>query len=176
MSPEIVMLEEMKLVGMRLAMTFAEDRTTKLWRAFSPRRREIEDTDGADLYSVEIYPDIDFFTNFRPGVEYEKWAAVKVHGFDGLPKGMEKLIVPKGAYALFHYKGKPSDAMETFRYIYGVWLPASVYEMDDRPYFARMGEKYKGESDDSEEDFWIPIREKSGLGKPPSDPLNKSLT
>jgi AraC family transcriptional regulator len=32
--------------------------------------------------------------------------------------------------------------------------------MDDRPYFALMGDKYKGEVLDSEEEFWIPIKKK----------------
>jgi AraC family transcriptional regulator len=32
--------------------------------------------------------------------------------------------------------------------------------MDNRPYFALMGEKYKGENPESEEDFWIPVKKK----------------
>jgi AraC family transcriptional regulator len=33
--------------------------------------------------------------------------------------------------------------------------------MDGRPYFALMGEKYKGEQPDSEEEFWVPVKPKS---------------
>ncbi len=71
---------------------------------------------------------------------------------------MEKLVLPQGLYAVFHYKGKPSEAEETFKYIYGVWLLNSIYEMDNRPYISLMGNKYKGEDPDSEEEFWIPIK------------------
>lgn len=141
-------------------MSFANNKTSKLWRNFSPRIKEIKNLTGSNRYSVELYPYTTFFENFDPEMEYEKWAAAAVSEFDTIPDGMEKLIVPKGLYAVFHYKGKPSEAQETFRFIFGLWLPHSEYKMDERPYFALMGEKYKGESPDSEEEFWIPIIKK----------------
>jgi AraC family transcriptional regulator len=149
--------KETKLVGKKIRTTFAYNKTVELWRSFSPRRKEIKNSINTNLYSVELYPDHTFFENLNPMREYEKWAAVEVSEFDTIPDGMEKLIIPKGQYAVFYYKGKPSEAQETFRYIYGNWLPNSEYKMDERPYFALMGEKYKGESTESEEEFWIPI-------------------
>ncbi len=91
---------------------------------------------------------------------FEKWAAIAVSDFDQVPDDMETLIIPSGPYAVFSYRGKPSEAQETFRFIYGMWLPHSGYAMDDRPYFALMGENYKGEDPESEEEFWKPIRKK----------------
>lgn len=160
MTPQIVSLEETKLIGNKLSMSFARDRTAELWRSFTPRRKEIKNAANQDLFSVELYPDTNFFVKFGPEKEYEKWAAIEVSDFDVIPDGMEKLIIPHGLYAVFHYIGKPSEAQNTFRFIYGDWLPKSKYTMDDRPYFALMGEKYKGEDRESEEDFWIPIRKK----------------
>ncbi len=160
MEPKIKTLKTTKLIGTKTSMSFAHDKTVELWRSFSPRRKEIDNSVNSDLFSVEIYPNTSFFENFNPVQEFEKWAAVAVKDFDTIPEEMEKLIIPSGLYAVFHYRGKPSDAQETFRFIYGTWLPNSAYEMDDRPYFARMGEKYKGEATDSEEEFWVPIREK----------------
>ncbi|WLR42035.1 GyrI-like domain-containing protein [Bacillus carboniphilus] len=92
--------------------------------------------------------------------EFIKWAAVEVRDFDTIPDSMEKLIIPTGQYAVFHYRGKPSEAEGTIRFIYESWLPNSEYKLDHRPYFALMGEKYKGEAIDSEEEFWIPIQKK----------------
>jgi len=37
------------------------------------------------------------------------------------------------------------------------WLPQSGYQLDDRPHLAHMGEKYRGERDDTEEAFYLPI-------------------
>ena len=73
---------------------------------------------------------------------------------------MESLTVPEGLYAVFPYKGKPSEAKGAFKYMYGEWLPNSEYEMDSRPYFALMSEMYKGEHPESEEEFWVPIKKK----------------
>jgi AraC family transcriptional regulator len=160
MKPRIEVISATKLIGQKLTMSFAKNRTVELWQSFSPRRKEIKNLVNADLYSVEIYPDTNFFKRFDPTKEFEKWAAVAVNDFSTVPDEMAKLTIPEGEYAVFHYKGKPSDIQETFQYIYGVWLPNSEYKMDDRPYFALMGEKYKGEDPESEEEFWIPIRKK----------------
>jgi AraC family transcriptional regulator len=38
------------------------------------------------------------------------------------------------------------------------WLPASGYELDDRPHFEILGERYKNNDPDSEEELWFPVR------------------
>lgn len=161
MEPRIEELKETKLIGKNLKMSFVNNRTFELWKSFSPNRKEIQNHVNTNLFSVDIYPRSDFFEQFNSNEEFEKWAAVEVANFGLIPNEMEKLVIPEGKYAVFHYKGKPSEAQATFQFIYGTWLPNSQYKMDDRPYFALMGEKYKGENSDSEEEFWIPIRPKS---------------
>lgn len=157
-NPRIETLTDTKLIGKKLTMSFANDRTIELWQSFSPRRKEITNSVNSYLYSAAIYPTTSFFEQFNPNAEYEKWAAVEVSDYDSIPNEMEILTIPAGEYAVFHYKGKPSDAQETFQYIYGEWLPNSEYELDARPYFALMGDKYKGENPDSEEEFWVAVR------------------
>jgi AraC family transcriptional regulator len=39
-------------------------------------------------------------------------------------------------------------------------LPNSAYELDDREHFELLGEKYKNNDPNSEEEIWIPIRPK----------------
>ncbi len=160
MVPRIETLPITKLIGKKLNTTFANDKTFELWRSFSPRKHEIKNFIGNDLYSVEIYPKTHFFQEFNPTEEFEKWAAIVVSDFNDVPKGMSSLTIPAGEYAVFHYIGKPSEAMGTFRYIYDEWLPNSEFDLDNRPYFARMGAKYIGEDPKSEEEFWIPIKKK----------------
>jgi len=160
MTPSIQTLPQTKLVGQKMTMSFAQDKTLELWQSFSPRKKEIKNSLNDDFYSVEIYPNTSFFQNFNTTQAFEKWAAIAVSEIDEIPKGMQSLNIPEGLYAVFPYQGKPSEAMDTFRYIYAEWLPNSEYEMDDRPYFALMGAKYKGEHPDSEEEFCIPIKKK----------------
>jgi AraC family transcriptional regulator len=71
---------------------------------------------------------------------------------------METLNSPRGLYAVFQYKGAASKGAETYQYIYGTWLPESDFLLDNRPHFAVMGEKYKNEDPDSEEEMWIPVK------------------
>jgi len=160
MNPRIQTLPSTLLIGKKSITSYADNNTFELWQSFSPRKIEIEHSINNDSYAVEIYPTTTFFQNFDPTREFEKWAAIAVSKIDEIPEGMQSLAIPEGLYAVFTYKGKPSEVMKTFRYIYSEWLPKSEYTMDDRPYFALMGTNYKGEHPDSEEEFWIPIKKK----------------
>jgi len=160
MDARIEILAEKKLVGKRMNMTFSDNKTVDLWRGFMPGREEIKNKIGTELYSMQIYPRL-FFDNFNPDAEFEKWATVEVKDFDTIPDGMETFTMPGGTYAVFLYKGASSAASDTFRYIFGTWLLNSEYTLDHRPHFEILGEKYKNESPDSEEELWIPIKLKS---------------
>ncbi|MCB9262883.1 MAG: GyrI-like domain-containing protein [Flavobacteriales bacterium] len=161
MTPRIEIFPETVLIGMSLTMSFAENKTVQLWQSFMPRRSEIKNARGVELFSVDVYNDSNFYQKFSPVKQFEKWAAVAVSINKRVPDGMKSLLIPKGEYAVFHYKGKPSEAQPTFQYIFGKWLPESKYQMADRPFMAIMNEKYLGEHPDSEEEFWVPIIPKS---------------
>ncbi|MEJ7611278.1 MAG: GyrI-like domain-containing protein [Ferruginibacter sp.] len=98
--PRIEILQEKKLVGKRLMMSFAENGTGELWKSFMPLRKQIHDPIGNDLFSVQVYPP-GFFDHFNPTVIFEKRAAVEVKGFNSIPAGMETFIIPGGLYAVF---------------------------------------------------------------------------
>lgn len=157
--PRIKILKGKQLAGKRLRMSFVNNRTAELWKTFMPLRNSVTNVVGQDLYSVEIYG-ADFFQNFDPDRDFEKWAAVEVNDSEDLPASIELLIIPKGQYAVFFYKGRASEGEAVYRYIHTQWLPASGYELDNRPHFALMGAKYKNDDPESEEEIWIPIREK----------------
>lgn len=161
MNPRIETLPETTLIGMRIQMNFLTNRIPKLWQRFMPRRMEIEYSVGSELYSVETYSKLSYFDHFNPATEFEKWATLRVDKFENIPEGMEKLILPIGIYAVFPFKGADSEAPKMYQYIIGTWIPNSIYELDHRPHFALMGEKYKNNDPDSEEEFWIPIKPKS---------------
>ncbi len=160
MTVTMQILPELRLTGMKVNMSFAVNKTAELWQRFMPMRVEIRDTVGPELYSVEVYPDTGFFGGFSLAREFEKWAAVPVSGSAPVHPAMHSLIIPPGLYAVFRYRGKPSEAASAYQFIYGQWMPNSEYELDDRPHFAKMGGGYKGEHPSSEEDLWIPVRPK----------------
>lgn len=139
---------------MKLIMSFADDKTGQLWQRFMPRRKEIRNNMTTDLISLQIYPP---GFDFSPNTQFEKWAAIEVSDFEHVPDGMESLLLPEGLYAVFHYKGSSMDT-RIFQYIFGEWLPKSGYQLNNRPHFEVLGEKYKNASPDSEEEIWIPVK------------------
>jgi AraC family transcriptional regulator len=160
MEPRIEILKEKKLVGKRVAMSFANNQTFKLWQSFMPGRNEIKNSLSPDLFSIQLFPSSFQFTPPDFKATFEKWAAVEVSDFEVVPPGMETLILNKGLYAVFDYKGLSTDAT-IFNHIFGTWLPNSkTYLLDDRPHFEVLGEKYKNNHPDSEEEIWIPIKTK----------------
>lgn len=46
---------------------------------------------------------------------------------------VEWMHLDKGWYAVFLFKGEPSEIPLLYRYVYGVWLPESGYQPDNRP-------------------------------------------
>ena len=156
--PRIESSGERKLIGKRMRMSLANNKTGELWRSFAPRRSEIINNLTLDLISMQVYGPT-HFEEFKPTNEFEKWATVEVTDFDKVPGDMETFTLHEGLYAVFDYKGSSSDPT-IFQYIFGTWLPNSGYVLDDRPHFEILGDKYKNNDPTSEEEIWIPIKPK----------------
>lgn len=159
MEPRIENLPEKKLMGFRLKMSMADNKTFELWQNFMRNRNKIKNSIGSQLYSVNVF-DPFYFQNFDPNKEFVKWAATEVADFGSSIDGMEQMSLPQGLYAVFIHRGPASAGPMTFQYIFGVWLPRSEYVLDNRPHFELLGEKYKNEAPDSEEEVWIPVAAK----------------
>ena len=160
MIPDIRTLEEKKLVGKQLVMTYGNNKTFELWRSFMPERKNILNTTGPDLYSVQIYNKNFDFSKFNTDEKFEKWATIEVSDFSSVPEGMSTLVIPAGLYAVFLHKGPASEGPKSFGYIYGTWLPDSEYVIDSRPHFEILGSRYKNDDPSSEEEIWVPVRKK----------------
>ncbi|HYI77976.1 MAG TPA: GyrI-like domain-containing protein [Chryseolinea sp.] len=156
MTPRIEKLNEKKLIGKRLTMSLADNKTGDLWKSFIPRSRDISNKLSTDMISLQVYKRT-HFADFKSTNQFEKWATVEVANFDDVPDDMEKFTLTDGLYAVFDYKGLSTDN-SIFQYIFGTWLPASDYDLDDRPHFEVLGEKYKNNDPTSEEEIWIPIK------------------
>ncbi len=158
MEPHITKIKLKLLIGKKLRMSVMNDRTVELWQSFMPWRSEISQVANNFLYSVQVFDSGKYFEQFSPEAEFEKWAAVEVSEFSEIPDKMETLKIPEGNYAVFNYKGPASAALPFFQYIFQDWIPNSEYAVDNRPHFALMGEKYRGNNSDSEEEIWVPVR------------------
>ena len=157
MEPRIEILESKKLVGMRMKMTFSDNKTGELWRQFMPRRGEVQGRLSSGFISMQIYDDLDD-RGFRPETSFEKWAAVEVDPQQRVPDGIEAHTLSGGKYAVCIHEGPASAAPRTFGYIFGTWLPASEYELDAREHFEILAEDYRPDDPDAREEVWIPIK------------------
>ncbi len=156
--PRIIGLEEKKLVGIAIQMDLIENKTAELWKRFRAICPEIKNRVSEEFISLQNYP-TDYFEHFQPTKTFVKWACVEVNSFVSIPYGMECLTLTGGPYAVFDYRGSSADP-RIFRYIYGKWIPDSIYQLDNRPHFEVLGTNYKQYDPTSEEEIWIPIREK----------------
>lgn len=155
MQPRLEVIKEKKLVGRRMKMSLAENKTFELWRSFMTERMKIENRLADDLISMRVYNGLPQLRN--PEQKFDKWAAAEVTDFSDVPEGMERFTLPAGLYAIFDYKGLNTDN-SIFIYIFTEWLPNSNYVLDDRPHFEVLGAKYKNNDPDSEEEIYIPVR------------------
>lgn len=149
-------LQEKKLVGKRLRMSLANNKTSELWRSFMPERGKIQNKVSAEMISMRVY---DEALSNDPHQQFDKWAAIEVSNFEQVPQGMESFILSEGLYAVFDYKGLNTDN-RIFIYIFTQWLPSSNYVLDNRPHFEVLGDKYKNNDPESEEEIWIPVQSK----------------
>ena len=154
--PRIETLKEKKLVGKKLKMTLANNKTSELWRSFMPERSKIQNKVSTEMISMRVY---DEPLRPDPNQEFDKWAAIVVSDLSNVPDGMESFILDEGLYAVFDYKGLNTDN-RIFNYIFTEWLPKSNYLLDNRPHFEILGEKYKNNDPESEEEIWVPVQPK----------------
>jgi AraC family transcriptional regulator len=156
MKPRFECISQRLLIGRRLSMSLAKNRTYELWIGFMPRRKEISSTRNSDLISMQVYGESHDHEDID--AVFEKWAAVEVSNFDAIPEEMEKYTIEGGLYAVFDYHGDSRLGAQVFSYIIATWLPSSPYVLDSREHFEILGAKYKTADPDSEEEIWIPVK------------------
>jgi AraC family transcriptional regulator len=159
MTPRITVLPEKKIIGMRMTMCYADYKSREVWLRFMLRRKEILNAIGTDYYSMQLFSS-GYYNHFDAKVPFEYWAALTVTDFEMLPEAMDSFTIPSGLYAVFTYKGVSSSAAAFFQAIFTRWLPNSIYDLDHRPHFEILGDKYKNDNPDLEEEVWIPIKAK----------------
>ena len=103
------------------------------------------------------YSKLDLNT-FTPQTNFQNWAMLEVSSFENVPTDMKIHTLTGGMYAVFDYKGTPVHIEAFAKKVFGEIIPQSNYEVDEREHFQLLGEKYKRDSEDSEEEFWIPIK------------------
>ena len=160
MFDRIERLQSKKLVGQSLEMSLQENRTHELWSSFMPRKKEILNQKGQNLFSMQVYDQELNFKDFNPTTSFTKWAAAEVADFNDIPESMNSYVLQGGLYAVFIHKGLLQASLKRLNIslVTGFRLPD--YELDKREHFELLSEKSKRNDPDSEEEVWIPVKEK----------------
>lgn len=159
--PEVKIIEvaPIRLAGLSIHTSLSEGKVTGLWKEFRSIQKQFQNPKAHPSYSVSIYEPGLRMKDFNPDTKFEKWAAVQLAAEEELPKGINELIIPSGIYAMFVYQGTVRDFHATARQFFGEWIPQSDYEVDDRPHFEILDERYLGPMNpESEEEIWIPVK------------------
>jgi AraC family transcriptional regulator len=160
MIPVLKQMPNKLIVGRKIATSSAQYIPFELWSKFMPKRKEILNTISADLLSIQVFQENTFSsTTFNENTLFEMWAAVEVSKFEQTPTDMESTILVGGAFVTFILKGEKPTLTENYNYLINDWLPKEGYRIDNRAHFQVMGDKYKRNDPNSEEEVWIPIIE-----------------
>lgn len=157
--PQIVEIDERKIVGINTQTSLMNDKISEMWNRFLKMESKIRNRIDTCYYELHPY-DSDFGMNdFTNETQFEKWAAVPVVDFNNIPIGMSAYTLTKGKYAVFTHIGKMSEIQFSFDFVYGTWLPNSKYILDSRDDFERYDENYLGPNNqNSKVEIWIPIK------------------
>ena len=159
--PEIISILPIKLIGLKITTSLSENKTFMLWNSFMKRRHEIENKTNDNFYSIQVYHPTLNFNDFTPQTRFDKLATVSVSDYLNVPESMERYALDGGLYAKFLFIGNSNHTELFFNTVFNHWFPDSNYEVDNtRPHFEILGEKYNRNSEFSEEDIFIPIKNK----------------
>ncbi len=65
LQPEIIEFAACSFLGVQTEMSMINNKTPERWRSFMPRLQSIPKRIAAELYSIEQYPNTDFFKAFK---------------------------------------------------------------------------------------------------------------
>lgn len=75
-----------------------------------------------------------------------------------IPEGTQELVRPAGSYAKLEYKGPYADMKDAYRWLFGVWLPNSGYEISENPAFeSYLNSPIDTKPEDLRTDIFLPL-------------------
>lgn len=119
---------------------------------------------GAEMLGPDTQMQAVFYDDpdLTPEAELRSAACVPCAEGVDLPDGTQELRRPAGTYAKLEYVGPYADMKDAYRWLYGVWLPASGYDIADRPGFeAYLNSPVDTAPQDLRSDIYLPVQVQS---------------
>jgi AraC family transcriptional regulator len=158
--PEIVEVQDMKLIGMRFPTSISNNKTVQVWSEFNSRIHEIknilQDSNRYGFFEANGTPCSD---SFNKDYMTNEFIGVNVTDFNNNPQDMHFKHFIGGKYAKFVNKGCVDTIYKTYYYIWGTWIPTCKYELDNRDDFECYTQNFLGiDNEHSEIEIYVPIK------------------
>ncbi len=155
MNPEIVDLEELKIVGMQCFGKGSKGQLLKIWDVLQSNCLKIPNRINRKYsYGVES-----FTKEMDESKEWFYFAGAEVKDLSKIPVQMCAKIIPKGKYAVFEHKGPVSGLGKFYKSIYTKWLPELGYQSGSPHDFERYDKRFiSPQSEDSIIEIFVPIK------------------
>lgn len=154
-SPEIVLLEETKIAGLRGTTSLSDNRIPELWKQFHSLPKEV----FAAPVGYSICETKQTAYTKDGDVLFSVMVGGPVHDFDYLPQELSIKTLSAGKYAVFTHRGTLANLFKTYQYIFGTWLQSTKEELDDREDFEIYEHEIRSfDGPDNKVKIFIPVK------------------
>ncbi|WP_176461955.1 effector binding domain-containing protein [Anaeromicrobium sediminis] len=118
--------KELKVVGVEYVENYNMSTFNKMLKDFIGRKDIIENAVDSNKIMGICYSDV---SDFYPEKRVHYMFCTEVSDFKEIPKGMVAKVLPRREYLVFIHKASREKIDDTYKYIYGSFLPKSGYEL-----------------------------------------------
>lgn len=151
--PRIVTKTAFNVIGLEYFGANNHGEIPRLWADFSARIGEVPGRVNPDI-TMGI---CDFVPDYDPvQSKFSYLACAQVRSLDVIPPQMAGKAFPSCKYAVFTHRGKSDSLEETYRYIYGSYIPKSKLVLAEKADYELYDQRFG--AGESEIDIYIPIQ------------------
>lgn len=167
MSPEIVAVPEVSLMGLRFRATVGGMEMVPMWQKFASQiPAELLSNNRYGVFEAENACSSEAFHTDSTAAAF---VGVEIPENYPVPRQMQEKKLCGGDYARFIHKGTVDTLIQTYHYIWGVWFPKSEYDLADREDFECYTGRFLGADDErSEIDIYFPIKLPNTVSESPN--------
>lgn len=160
LSPEIVTLQPKKVVGFRFDMSVEKNNSIEMWEKLNAQLAKQNNISMSNnRYGIYETSDTCQPNTFNKNSEATEFIGIEMSCDSNIPEGMELKEISGGKYAKFIHKGTVKNLISTYYYIWGVWLPNSSFQLDEREDLECYTEKFlEAENEESQIEIYFPIQ------------------
>lgn len=157
LAPKIVTISPVTIIGMRFKPENINHGYKTAWRVFNESL--LQPFYKHNCYGVFEPKELCSAETFNSKNVANLFIGLETSDFSSLPQSYQIKKISGGKYAKFVHKGSVDSLLQTYQFIWGVWLMESNYTLDNREDFECYTDRFKGETaDESEIDIYFPIQ------------------